>query len=176
VCLDWAACRVLVVYWWLMRRSINTEGLTLLEVLIAIALLSILLAIGVPSMQAARARGSVRDAADRFVSTYSRARSLAIQGGGIAKLRMDDTTGRFWVEVDTTKGTGGVPRTVGSVTYLSDDGVTMTSSQSIVCFTSQGLPTQAWGCPAPNNLTIAFSRNGYADTLNVTAAGKVLRQ
>jgi prepilin-type N-terminal cleavage/methylation domain-containing protein len=152
------------------------RGFTLLEILIVLAVMATLIAIAMPK-STDRARQAVRFAVDRFASAHSLARATGIRMGRMGEFHIDAANSRFWVEVDTT-GTG-VTDTVGMVSDLSPESVTMTSTRSLLCFDGRGLPdlrtTTGGNACQPGDATVVFSRDGVADTLEITALGKVIR-
>lgn len=128
----------------------------------------------IPQLSGVRSRLAVHRAADRFVAMHSLARSIAVRQGRVAELHIDAPAGVVWVQVDTTLHRTGTWETVGSVANLSEDGVAVASSRSLLCFDARGLATPIWSCP-PGDAVLVFSRGGYADTLRTTVVGKVLR-
>ncbi len=97
----------------------------------------------------------------------------------MGELHIDAAYDRFWVEVDTSGGSG-VTDTIGVVRDLADqDGVDLTHTRSLVCFDGRGLPdlsdnSQGDTCDPHDGLVI-FSLRAEVDTLEVTVLGKVIR-
>ena len=92
----------------------------------------------------------------------------------MAELHIDEANNRFWVEVDTTLAGSGVMDTIGVVIDVGDQGLTLTSTQSLLCFDARGMPGSASGC-ATTGATISFSYDNEADTIMTTTLGKILR-
>ncbi len=132
-----------------------------------------MVAVATPTLSSAFRQTASQGAVDEFVSTHTLARSAAVRYGRTAELRIDATTARFWVEVDTSSA-GGVKDTVGMVKMLESIGVELTSDRSVLCFDSRGLPTTRGSCEAAD-ATLVFSAPGRADTVRITALGRVLR-
>ncbi len=154
------------------ERTRAVSGFTLIEIAIVVVMTGILLMVALPPMARAYRSRLTQSGADRFVLTHSLARSVALQYGRIAELHIDAAAARFWVEVDSS-GTG-VRDTVGFMHDLGSDGLTVTSTRSIVCFDARGLATTRGPCQ-PADVTITFAVSGHVDTLTTTALGKVLR-
>lgn len=151
------------------------RGFTILEIMIVMTVMAIAIAIGWPTLRTSQARTSVRSAREMFVGRHSLARSTAIRYSRTALLHIDTTGDQFWVEVDTSALRTGTTDTIGVITDIyAELGVDLTSTRTLVCFAAGGLATQAQGCP-PGDLTVVFSRDGYADTVTVTALGKLMR-
>lgn len=155
-----------------MRAS--DDGFTLLEMTIVVLLIAIITGIAAPPLASALSGTATRSAADKFVAKHSLARSSAVRHGTTARLEIDATNDRIWVEVDTTAGGTGIVDTVGTVLRLAGESVDLTSTKSVLCFDPRGLATRVGGCPAAD-ASITFSRAGESVTLQTTVTGKILR-
>ncbi|MGD2154150.1 MAG: GspH/FimT family pseudopilin [Gemmatimonadales bacterium] len=158
------------------RRTVPHEpgnGFTIIELIIVLILSGIIVAVASPTLSTAFRRTAGRAAVDEFVSTHTLARSAAVRYGRTAELHIDASNARFWVEVDTASA-GGVKDTVGVVKYLDSMGVGVSSDRAVLCFDSRGLPTTRGSCEAAD-ATLVFSSPGEADTVQITALGRVLR-
>lgn len=151
----------------------RSSGFTLVELMIVVVLMGLMAMIAIPQLVKSNPQRAVRGAGDRFVTTYSMAQSIAVRYGRLAQLRIDTTTARFWVEVDTSR-TGGVKDTVGVMQYVGEGGLTISSTRTRLCFDARGLPTTPPPCD-PADATVTFSKSGRTNTVQITALGKVLR-
>jgi prepilin-type N-terminal cleavage/methylation domain-containing protein len=152
----------------------STRGFSLLELTVVLLAFGAMMSIALPALSASRTRMSVRHAADEFRAAHALARSMAIRQGRVAALHIDGAGNRYWVEVDTTLARTGVTDTIGVVRDFSNEGIAMTSTRSVLCFDSRGLATQTGAC-SPHDATVVFSRAAYADSVRISALGKVLR-
>ena len=152
----------------------NKSGFSLLDVLIVVTFVGLLAGITFPRIADIQSRFAVRGSVMAFMSSYSLTRATAIREGGVAELHIDATNDRFWVEVDTTLAGSGVMDTIGTVVDLGAQGVTLSSTQSLLCFDGRGMPSSASGC-AMAGATIAFTYDSQVDTILTTALGKILR-
>ncbi len=150
------------------------RGFTTIDLVVATMLIGMVASIAIPSIVGVRERLAVRHAADELIAAHSLARATAIRYGRVAELHFDAAATRFWIEMDTSATRTGVTDTIGTVRDVSADGLTMTSTQSLVCFDAKGLGTPIWGCPG-TAATVVFSRAGEADSVTMTALGKALR-
>ena len=150
------------------------SGFTLMEVIIVVGFIALLAGVAFPRIADIQSSFAVRGARMAFISNYAMTRSIAIREGGVAELHIDATNDRFWVEVDTTLAGSGVMDTIGSVVDIGAEGVTLSSTQSLLCFDGRGMPSLATGC-ATAGATIAFTYENEADTILTTTLGKILR-
>ena len=152
----------------------NKSGFTLMELIIVVSFVGLLAGITFPRIADVQSRFAVRGARMAFISNYAMSRSIAIREGAVAELHIDATNDRFWVEVDTTLAGSGVMDTIGSVVDIGAEGVTLSSTQSLLCFDGRGMPSLATGC-ATAGATISFTYDTAADTILTTTLGKILR-
>lgn len=151
----------------------NQKGFSAPELMVVGLLVAVTLAITGPRLSGWMGSTGLRGAVDEFSTAHSLARTAAVQTGRVARLRIEATAGRFWVEVDTGF-IAGVRDTVDVVKRLSGAGVTMSSNRSLLCFDSRGLPTTRGGCQ-PHDATLVFRFGEQADTIRITPLGRILR-
>lgn len=149
-------------------------GFSLLEILVVVAMVGVLAGIAFPRIGGIQDKFARRGAVNAFMSTHSLARATALRQGGLTELHIDPTNNLFWIEVDTSFARSGVMDTIGFVIDLADQRVTLTSTQTLLCFDARGLPSSAAGC-ATSGTIVAFAREGEADTIRTTVLGKILR-
>ena len=152
----------------------HRAGFTLIEGIISVAVIGILAAISGPHVAAALQSRQSSSAADQFVVVHNLTRATALRYGRIAQLHIDAPNKLFWVDVDTSANGSNQRATIANVRDVSDNGVTMTSSRSLLCFDARGIPSTLGSCQ-PGDAQLIFSDGQTADTLVTTALGKVLR-
>ena len=153
------------------RRTMTSRGFSVTELVIAMAMFGILTAVSAPQIRLATQRAKVKAAANEFTSLISLARTTAVRDGRQAELHLDAATGRFWIEVDAASST---KDTISYVRTIATDGVTATSTRSLVCFDRRGLAVTPGSCQS-GDVTVTFSYGNHADTVQTTVMGKVLR-
>ncbi|HJP58924.1 MAG TPA: GspH/FimT family pseudopilin [Gemmatimonadaceae bacterium] len=149
------------------------RGFTLLEVIIVLALLAVVAAMGAPRLSAALRRRTTQTAVDQLATAQSLARATAIRYGRVAQLHIDASTKRFWVDVDTSANNVGQRATIWytrGLTGLSS----MSSNRSLLCYDARGLPLVLGACES-GDATVIFTALEKADTLRTAALGKILR-
>src|SRR4030095_8735387 len=127
-------------------QSSTTRGFTTLEMLTVMVVFGILAAITGPKFYASYAAATTHTAADRLGRAAELARASAVRFGRDAQLRVNTTTKRFWVQVDTTVNLSGVMDTIGPVQNFSDSRVGLSlaldgvaASSAVLCFDTGGL-------------------------------------
>ena len=156
-----------------MKRN-RRSGFTLLETIIVMSVLAVVAAMGAPKLSAALRSRTTAAAADQFVTAHSLARATAVRYGRIAQLHIDAPNSRFWVDVDTSANMIGQRATIWYVRDMTESGLSMSSTRSLLCFDARGIASIAGTCQA-GDVKVVFSATGKADTVNTTVLGKVLR-
>jgi type II secretory pathway pseudopilin PulG len=142
-----------------MRFTRRHAGTSMPELVVVLALTSILLGIAIPRMRHSADRCAVRGAVAEVVAALSAARQLAVsRGGGVAvALDQRDTAIHVVGDGDTL-----LTRRLGSVF-----GVTLRSNRDSLAYDARGLGLGA------ANLTITVLRGMTGDTVVVSRLGRV---
>ena len=156
------------------QKRIKQSGFTLMEALIGISVIGLLAGMTF-SRTDSWDRFATKGAADRFISAHHKARTAAVRFGAVAEIRIEPSTDRFWVQIDTSVSESGVMDTIGAVVDLSEDQVDLRATGSLLCFDPRGLVAAAAGCPTTGSLAVAFSRGDSSDSLTVTASGLLFK-
>ena len=156
------------------QTRMNKSGFTLMEVIIVVSFIGLLAGVSFPRLADVQTKFAVRGAVTAFMSAHSLTRATAIRQGGVAELHIDSAGNRFWIEVDTTLAGSGTMDTIGLIVDVGGYGVTLSSTQSLLCFEGRGMPSSASGC-ATTGATISFTYNNAGDTIVTTTLGKILR-
>ena len=162
-------------------RSSMKSGFTTLELLTVTVLFGLMTAIAGPKFYATYASTTTRTTADRLVRAAEMARAAAVRYGRDAELRVDTTTKKFWVQVDTSANLTGVKDTIGIVQNLASTKVGMalkvngaSSASAVVCFDVRGLRSSRSSCQS-GSIAVEFRLDSHVDTVQVTTLGKVIR-
>ncbi len=141
------------------------NGLTLIELLLALVIVGLVLGFALPQSKPWLQRESVRSARRAVTTELARARAAAAQRGCLSALHLDPANSTVWVTACTLDGTA--TDTVGAVNNLSSrHGVTFSSDRTTVRFTPHGLAFET------SQTVVIFSREGFSDTLAISPLGR----
>ena len=136
-------------------------GFTLIEILIAITIMGLMLAIALPRVRDNATRGDVQGARGELTNLYQRARVTALQQRKTATLQVSGNMA--WVAIPLGAGTD----TVGAVVDLAGRyGVAAAASQLV-----RVSPTGLVNAGTP--ITMIVSKGYHADTLTISGYGKI---
>ena len=151
------------------------DGFSLIEVVIALAIVAIVTLIAIPSLSSSSDTKSVKGAANSIAAQLAVARTAAIARDRCATVHLN-SSGNLWV---TTQTCGGTPiDTLTRRSLVVAYGVTATACSGSSCtpgasldyvFDPRGIP---YGGSAA---TFILRRNAAADTVNVGQFGMVTR-
>lgn len=144
-----------------MSRSIRL-GYSLPELLIVVAVVSVLLMLALPAVTRARDVFSVRAARETIMAAATRARALALNQGG-AQLQVDAITGALTISNgDSTTATGWNLRDLHGVALIIEH-----SSRTTAAITYDRL-----GVGRLANLTVRISRGSATGGVTFSAYGR----
>ena len=138
------------------------KGATIIELTIALAIVSALCAISLPRATGFIDRIEVRGAVTEIEALFSLTRHVAIAHGAQSVLDIDLSTGTFSIRVGAERIQS---RDVGSA-----HGVTISSSRSSMIYSPIGV---GYGAA---NFTMLVSRNSAVDTIVISRLGRVRHQ
>ncbi len=146
----------------------NQSGLSLLEVVIAVAVAGLLLSLAVPSFQAMQARRAVAAAIATFESDFALARSEAIRQGHSVTICSSSTAGQCLA--DATSGDD--DWTTGWIIYAqpTTSGTSSSSSSNSTSSTSSTAPSTAPSAPPSSTASSPLRvQGGLAGIKSITA-------
>ena len=141
----------------------NRSAFTLVEILIVIAIISIVLAMSLPKMGNMNDRNQMRSAKDGISARLAAARAAAIATGRTATFYMAGDSMRF------TTGTGAAEANKGTTINLYKQfGVRIISSDITIPFDGRGMTSIAGS-------RVKFTRGSLTDSLCISPIGLINR-
>lgn len=141
-------------------------GFTLPELLIVIAMMSIMLSIAGPKINRTMIQASVRSAAVEITARITIARQAAIRRGTGAAFNMDAARTKVWVNVDQKNGT---PLLLGDTLFLQQKyGVTGSGTIDAIQYDARGFAN------LPSDQSFGVAKGSVSKSVCVTAAGFIL--
>ena len=152
------------------RRS--RRGFSLIELLIVIAILSVVYLRLLPIISEIKARTALRATRQELMSAFSAARSAALQKGRVATLTLTSTG----ASVSVLNASSGIAATIfGPISFNSQFGTVLnalSSAPTAVAFDPRGLVTPALTTVSKYRISIG----SWADTVCISGSGMPLRR
>lgn len=146
----------------------RARGFSAIEIVIVMVMAGILTAVAVPFIRNSTVKSSITGAMSAIASYHGMARNASIERGRSAVLVLNAASASVLVVLRRSGSTA--VDTVGRVENLdSRFGVSFTTTADSVIFSPRGMGTAA------SSTTVIVSRRGFADTLVIAAAGRLLR-
>ena len=147
--------------------SMKRAGFTLIEMMVVVAMISIMVAIAAPRVRTIRDRSNLRAARDEVATALSVARSAAVQKGTVATFIVRHDT----VRVALNKGLGQVMLPPRALDVLYGVELKPADADTAMTFDSRGFVPDRTG-PVTYYLTVA----GLKDSLCVSRLGIVTKK
>jgi prepilin-type N-terminal cleavage/methylation domain-containing protein len=143
-------------------------GFTLVELVIALALAAIVVAIAIPNVSGVMDASRLQAATTMLASKLAEARMNALKRNRPIALVIDPVRGRVLVEA---LGPGGTPLVIGAPGLLPS-GVAFVEPVPQIQFDAVGRPTN----PPPRTLVVELSSSRARRGVGVSAAGTIRRE
>jgi len=142
------------------------RGFTFVEMMVVVALIGVLAAIGFPRIRNPLQKQNVRSARAATQGLVVKARAVAVARGCRATLHLG-SGGAMWVTA--CKLTGAGLDTLGRMEQMGTRySVTVTPSRDSLVYDSRGLNSEF------QQVVVRFSASGYTDSTLINALGKVM--
>lgn len=159
--------------------TLDRRGFTLIETLIALAIIAVLSGLGYPRLRSFMLKSNVRSARSTVINTVQQAKARASMEGRSVTVNLDNTTGKMWTTAAPRRTVGGAGTcscdTVGAIANLTQQyGVTVRAANSpssanphTFGFDLRGLGTGG------STMTVLLVRDSYQDSVYVSSYGRV---
>jgi prepilin-type N-terminal cleavage/methylation domain-containing protein len=156
------------------------RGFTLFELLVVMALITILTAVAIPTLSGSTARNSVWTASEQIGSQVRQARLKAISRNMSFKVRFDcPSTGQFRIlqvtgvsATDNASNRCSLYQTYDSGIYSLPSGVSIGTTPPLLTVNSRGVFSSTAGLPT--TITVTYAATGSTSrTLTVSATGQI---
>ncbi len=148
-------------------KQLDRRGFTLIEMLVALSVVALVMAIGLPRMQAMFGRSNVRSSRSAVITTLQQAKTAAINTGQVVTVHFDEGGDRVWADYTPA---GGGPVVVGGVRQLGTQyGVavrTLPASNATFRFDPRGLGMDA-------DVSVLLQRGSFQDSVEIARFGRI---
>jgi prepilin-type N-terminal cleavage/methylation domain-containing protein len=151
-----------------MRRV--TAGFTAIEMVLAIVIAGILMAIAFPFLRNTSQKTSARGAGDEISRLYATARAASISRGKVAWLVLDPAAGTVMVIAKQVNGTG-IDTVAAPDNLTTRYKVTFTSSTDSLVFTPRGIGANL----VTTTVILNSTTGGVVDTVLIYPTGMIVR-
>lgn len=157
----------------------SVRGFTIFELLIVVALIGIMSAIGIPTMMEATRRNAVWSASELIGSQIRQARLKAISRNLSFRVRFDcPSAGQFRVlqvtgdaTIDDAVNRCSTQQTYDSGVMVMPSNVSYGATPPLLTVNSRGVFTSSTGIPAA--ITVTHAANSSSRTLTMSATGQI---
>jgi prepilin-type N-terminal cleavage/methylation domain-containing protein len=155
-----------------LRPARGRPGFTLVELVIAIAIAAILMAIMAPQFQRAQERRGAHAARDAVIRLAATSRMLAVERGRSVLMEIDPESRRAWAIAV------GSADTLTLIDLQREFGaqVTTDGGKLTVCYNSRGYAIGACSVGLNNGAAVSFTRGPFEARAAVLPLGQVERQ
>jgi prepilin-type N-terminal cleavage/methylation domain-containing protein len=154
------------------RHACGRQGFSLIELVIAIAVAGILMAIMAPQFRLLQDRRGATAARDAVIRLASTSRMLAVERGRSVLMEVDPESKRAWAVA------AGTADTLTLIDLRREFGalVATDAGKLTVCYNSRGYATGACSVGLNNGAMVVFTRGTSQATAAVLPLGQVERQ
>jgi prepilin-type N-terminal cleavage/methylation domain-containing protein len=147
-------------------------GFTLIEIAVALVVVSLLMLIGLPKFTSAMTKNDVRGARTTVVNLLARARAASTGSGRVTWLKMAGN--QAWITATPRRNLpigANTIDTLGIVENLNTRyGISLSSTVDSIMFDPRGIASEIG-----TGATIKVSKYGHADTVAVNGMGRVIK-
>ena len=150
-----------------MRRG----GFTLIEMLVALVVVSLVLLIGLPKFSSAMTSQNLRGSRTVVVNMLAKARAASTESNRLTWLKVSGNKAVILARPRISAGAGNAD-TLGLVEDLNKRyGVTVAMSRDSIGFDPRGIASELGGAP----VTLTVTKSGHSEVVTIDALGRVVK-
>jgi type IV fimbrial biogenesis protein FimT len=150
-----------------MRRG----GFTLIEMLVALVVVSLVLLIGLPKFSSAMTSQNLRGSRTVVVNMLAKARAASTETNRLTWLKVSGNKAWILARPRTSAGAGNAD-TLGVVEDLNKRyGTTVVMSRDSIGFDPRGIASELGGAP----VTLTVSKSSHSEVVTIDALGRVVK-
>lgn len=150
-----------------MRRG----GFTLIEMLVALVVVSLVLLIGLPKFSSAMTSQNLRGSRTVMVNMLAKARAASTETNRLTWLKVSGNKAWILARPRISAGTGDAD-TLGVVEDLNKRyGVTVATSRDSIGFDPRGIASELGGAP----VTLTVTKSSHSEVVTIDALGRVVK-
>ena len=151
-----------------MRRG----GFTLIEMLVALVVVSLVLLIGLPKFSSAMTSQNLRGARTTVINMLAKARAASTETNRLTWLKVSGNKAWILARPRTVAVAGSNADTLGVVEDLSKRyGATVVMSRDSIGFDPRGIASELGGGP----VTLTVTKSSHSEVVNIDALGRVVK-
>jgi len=150
-----------------MRRG----GFTLIEMLVALVVVSLVLLIGLPKFSSAMTSQNLRGSRTVVVNMLAKARAASTESNRLTWLKISGNKAVILARPRISAGAGNAD-TLGVVEDLNKRyGVTLAASRDSIGFDPRGIASELGGAP----VTLTVTKSSHSEVVTIDALGRVVK-
>ena len=151
-----------------MRRG----GFTLIEMLVALVVVSLVLLIGLPKFSSAMTSQNLRGARTTVINMLAKARAASTETNRLTWLKVSGNKAWILARPRTVAVAGSNADTLGVVEDLSKRyGATVVMSRDSIGFDPRGIASELGGGP----VTLTVTKSSHSEVVTIDALGRVVK-
>ena len=148
------------------------RGFTLIEMLVALVVVSLIMLIGLPKFSSAMTSQNLRGSRTTVVNMLVKARAASTESNRLTWLKVSGNKAWILARPRTTVAGAGNADTLGVVEDLNKRyGTTVAMSRDSIGFDPRGIASELGGAP----VTLTVTKSSHSEVVTIDAVGRVVK-